>query len=114
MAFTNLEIQLIHRLVGEFCERRIPARFKDQVRLSYTIGNHEIIISEERASRGASSEWLELEIAKLRYWRAANEWQLYWKRASGKWWPYEAHTRSKTLEAMIKEIDLDSGGCFFG
>jgi len=114
MSFGNLEIQLIHRLVGELCERRVPDHVKDKIRLSYTIGNQHVVISEERLFRDPSSKWIVLEIAKLQYLRARNEWQLYWKRASGKWWPYEPHTRSKTLAAMIKEIDLDSDGCFFG
>ena len=113
MPFSSLEIQLIHRLVGELCERRTPYHVKDTIRLTYTIGNQHVVISEERPAR-PSSKWIVLEIAKLRYLRARNEWQLYWKRASGKWWPYEPHTSSRTLAAMIKEIELDSDGCFFG
>ncbi len=115
MSFTNLEIQLIHKLVGEFCHRRSPKRVNDRVRLSYTIAKHEVVIFEERRSfRDAAGEWISLEIAKLKYVRVRNEWKLYWKRASGKWWLYEPHSSSKTLSAMIKEIDVDSNGCFFG
>jgi hypothetical protein len=114
MSFTNLEIQLIHKLLGGFCAQRIPDHIKDKVRLSYTIADHDVVISEERAVPSQSSDWMVLEIAKLRYVRARNEWRLYWKRASGKWWPYEPHTSSKKLEAMIKEIDADLDGCFFG
>jgi|SRR5262245_17185488 len=114
MSFTNLEVQLIHKLVGELCRRRIPDHVKNQIRLSYTISNNQVVIAEERPFRGASSEWIVLEIAKLRYVRTRNEWELYWKRASEKWWRYQPHTNSKTLRAMIKEIDRDSDGCFFG
>jgi len=115
MSFTSLEIQLIHKLVGEFCQRRSPEDVQDRVRLSYTIGNHEVVIFEERQSfHDAAGERILLEIAKLKYVRVRNEWHLYWKRASGKWWPYEPHSSSKTLAATIKEIDVDSNGCFFG
>jgi Protein of unknown function (DUF3024) len=114
MPFTNLEIQLIHRLVGELCERRAPDRVEDKIRLTYTVDNQQVLISEERPFRDPSAEWIVVEIAKLRYVRTRNEWQLYWKRASGKWWPYKPHSRSKTLAAMIEEIDVDSDGCFFG
>ena len=114
MSFTNLEIQLIHKLVGELCERRTPSHVQDKIRLSYSIDDSNVIICEERPFRDPSSEWIVLEIARLRYVRRRNEWQLYWKRASGKWWRYEPHTSSKTLAAMIKEIDVDSDGCFFG
>ena len=114
MAFIEREIDQIQRIVGGFCERRVPEHVKDKIRLGYAIGNHEVIIVEARPWRDESSEWIEMEIAKLRYVRKRDEWQLYWKRASGKWWPYEPHSDSRTLEAMIKEIDLDSDGCFFG
>jgi Protein of unknown function (DUF3024) len=114
MAFTNRETQQIHRIVGGLCERRVPDHLRDQIRLNYRVANHEIVICEERPRWDKSSEWIELEIAKLRYVRTRNEWQLYWKRASGKWWPYEPYTGVKNLAAMIREIDLDSDGCFFG
>jgi hypothetical protein len=114
MAFTNGEIEQIHRIVGGFCEQRVPGHVKHEIRLSYSIANHDVVVCEERPLRNQSSEWIKLDIAKLRYVRKRDEWQLHWKRASGKWWPYEPLTRSKTLEAMIKEIDLDSDGCFFG
>ncbi|HBB88254.1 MAG TPA: hypothetical protein DC047_11620 [Blastocatellia bacterium] len=114
MAFTNRELEQIYRMVGSLCEQRVPDHVKHEIRLSYSIANHEVVICEERPLLDQPSEWIALEIAKLRYVRKSDEWQLYWKRASGKWWPYEPLTRSKTLAAMIKEIDLDSDGCFFG
>ncbi len=115
MSFTSLEVQLIHKLVGDFCQRRCPKQYRDKIRLSYTIDNHQVVIAEERPPfRDGADEWLVMEIAKLKYVRVRNEWLLYWKRASGKWWLYEPHSSSKTLAAMIKEIDIDSYGCFFG
>ncbi|MFN2502390.1 MAG: DUF3024 domain-containing protein [Pyrinomonadaceae bacterium] len=30
------------------------------------------------------------------------------------WWPYAPRTRSRSLAAMVKEIDADEYGCFFG
>jgi hypothetical protein len=113
MPFTTLEVQLIHRVVGEFCDRRIPNHVKDKVRLTYTIKSNEIVIFEERLVDNPSA-WMEMEIAKLRYFRGRNEWRLYWKRANDKWWPYETRTKLTTLEAMVREIDEDSHGCFFG
>lgn len=110
--FSSLEIQLIDKVVGQFCERRSPSRVRDELRLTYTIANHEVVIVEERFVKNLG-KWITVEIAKLRYVRVRNEWHLYWQRASAKWWPYEPDTFT-TLEPMIREIDLDSDGCFFG
>ncbi len=74
MSFTNLEIQLIHKLVGDFCKRGIPDHVKDQIRLNYVIANHQVVIAEERLLRASASEWDVLQIAKLRSVRTRNEW----------------------------------------
>jgi hypothetical protein len=114
MPLSEIELKRIEKVVGGLCRQRCPAHLKDEVRLSYSVKNHEVLITESRPDWHDPSEWIESNIAKLRYVRAANEWRLYWKRASGKWWLYEPHTPSTTLSSMIQEIDIDSDGCFFG
>jgi hypothetical protein len=114
MAFSEKELKRIEQAVGALCQRRSPAQLKDKLRLSYSVKNHEVLIYESRPDWHNPSEWIESSIAKLRYVRASDEWRLYWKRASGKWWLYEPHSPSKSLSSMIKEIDIDSDGCFFG
>jgi Protein of unknown function (DUF3024) len=114
MPFSEKELKQIEQLVGELCRRRSPAHLKDKLRLSYSARHHEVLVQEARPDWHNSSEWIESDIAKLRYVRASDEWRLYWKRASGKWWLYEPHSSSRSLYSMIKEIDIDSDGCFFG
>ena len=58
MPFTSLEIQLIHRLVGELCERRAPEHVQDKIRPTYTIGNQQVVISEERPFRDPLADWM--------------------------------------------------------
>ena len=114
MAFSEKELKRIDQVVGELCRRRSPAHLKDELRLSYSVKSHEVLVQEARRDWHDPSEWVTLDIAKLRYVRTSDEWRLYWKRASGQWWLYEPHTRSKSLASMVKEIDIDSDGCFFG
>lgn len=114
MAFSDEELKRIDQAVGDLCQRRSPARLWDQIRVAYSVKNHDVLIHESRPGWRNPAEWTQMEIAKLRYVRTAGEWRLYWKRASGKWWLYEPHTSSTKLSAMVKEIDVDSDGCFFG
>lgn len=114
MAFSEHELKRIEREVGGLCERRAPVEFKDKIRLRYEIQNHNVFIREARPDWRNPLEWIESDVAKLRYLRVSDEWRLYWKRASGKWWLYEPYSRSRTLSAMVSEIDSDSDGCFFG
>lgn len=114
MAFSEKELKRIDDEIGSLCKRRAPADLQDKIRLRYAITKHDVLIQELRPDWRNPSEWIECDIAKLRYVRAADEWLLYWKRASGKWWLYEPHSPSKTLSTMVNEIDIDWDGCFFG
>ena len=114
MGFSERELKRIEVVVGELCQRRAPAHLQEKLRLYYSVKNYEVLIYEVRPGWHDPTEWIESSIAKLRYVRSVNEWRLYWRRANGKWWLYEPYSRSKTLASMVKEIDIDSDGCFFG
>ena len=114
MPFSETELKRIEQVVGDLCHRRSPAHLRDEIRLSYSVKNHEVLVQEARPDWHNPSQWIQCDIAKLRYVRTSDEWRLYWKRASGKWWLYEPHSPSGSLSAMVKEIDIDSDGCFFG
>ena len=114
MAFSDEQLREIERHVGGLCERRAPAHVREQFRLRYDVSDHYVFVREARPDWHDRSQWIECDVAKLRYVAASNQWHLYWKRASGKWWLYEPHSRSTTLAAMVNEIDGDAYGCFFG
>ena len=66
-----------------------------------------------------TSEWngrdVVLPVAQLR--AKGEKMHLYWKRANGRWVPYENGENTPfvgSLEACLKEIDHDSWGCFWG
>lgn len=114
MAFSKDQLKSIKQQAGGLCERRVPLRVRDQVRLAYDIDGHNVFIRESRPDFRDPSQWIEMDVAKLRYIASSNKWRLYWKRASGKWWRYAPSTRSVSLTAMLREIDADGYGCFFG
>ena len=66
-----------------------------------------------------TSEWngrdVALPVAQLR--SKDRKLQLYWKRANGRWVPYEGSEERPfvgSLDACLKEIDHDRWGCFWG
>jgi len=46
--------------------------------------------------------------------RRTDVWKLYWMRSDLKWHSFEPSSRKKTLEALVKEVDSDPHGAFFG
>ena len=65
------------------------------------------------------SEWngraVELAVAQLR--AEGPQWQLFWRRANGRWAPYENTDQTPfagSLDACLKEIYDDRWSCFWG
>jgi len=114
MAFSELEKKLIEKVVGKFCDIRVPMRVRDQLRNGYRVDGQNLFIYESRPMWNKPSEWMDLDFAKLTYVKSKGNWKLYWKRASGKWKLYEPHSESRELGDLINTIDQDRYGCFFG
>lgn len=48
MAFTEIEIHKIRKLVGELCKKRSPEHIREKLRCEYKIQNQDVIIFEVR------------------------------------------------------------------
>jgi hypothetical protein len=114
MAFNDLELKKIEKIISEKFRNRVPSEIQNQLRNEIRIEGHTVIISEVRPRWDKPDEWLPLDFAKLRYIRSQNIWKLYWKRASGKWELYQPKGEDKDLKILADVIDQDRFGCFFG
>ena len=114
MTLTDIDLQKVKNKVGGLCSERTPAHLRDQLRFEYEVENHNVIIYEVRPAWKNPSEFTKMPMAKLTYVKSQNIWKLYWKRANEKWVIYEPKGSAKDLGALVKEIDKDSHGCFFG
>ena len=113
MAFTEIELHKIRKVVGTLCEKRSPGYIRDKLRLEYKIQNQDIIIFEVRPRWGTPNEQLWSPFAKLKFVRSRNSWKLFWQRADMKWHKY-VPLESGDLGELVAEIDADPHGCFFG
>jgi hypothetical protein len=114
MAFSELELKRIDKEVGGLCAARSPEHLRDEIRLEYRVQGHSIVIYEVRPRWRAPGEVMEEFCAKIRYVRTRNVCQLYWQRADLKWHLYEPLPEAGRLEPLVKHIDEDPHGCFFG
>lgn len=114
MEFLEFEKKRIEKIVGAFCEKRVPERLRDQIKIGYRIEKSNIFIFESRPRWNEPSEWLDMDFVKITYAKSRGIWKLYWKRASGKWNQYEPLRDSKNIDDLIAIIDEDRYGCFFG
>ncbi len=114
MPFSEIELKHIKNTVGKMCERRSPALLRDKLRITFQIKGHDVTVYEERPRWNDPQQWTSTPMAKFKYIRKDNVWKLYWMRRDLKFHSYEMPRGTKTLEALVKEVDSDPHGAFFG
>jgi hypothetical protein len=114
MAFSEIELKKIGKIVGGLCRKRSPAHLKEKVSVEYRVKGHDVVVYERRPYWRDPNEITETPVAKMKFVRTANEWRLYWMRRDLKWHGYDMLNPSKDLEGLVEEIDADPHGCFFG
>ena len=87
---------------------------RKQLDFEYSFDGKVAILYEVRPGWNDPERIDKMEFAKMRFIKSKEEWRLYWMRASGKWESYLEFPKSKTLHKIIKEIQEDKHGCFFG
>jgi hypothetical protein len=114
MPFNDIEQQRIRKIVGGFCEERIPDHLRNQIKVFFEVRGFEVRIMESRPSFMNSHKWMDHPIAKLRYDPYTLEWELYWMRATGKWQKYHELKPTNRLQSVVDEIKEDRFQVFWG
>ena len=115
MALTIEDIGEIDQVVGQGGLNRVPPHLKKTVDYDYEIDGQAVIIIEVRpAWQGSPGEVTRQPMAKFRFVKATEQWQIYWMRASGKWKKYEPMFEATELDDALMVIESDHYGCFFG
>jgi hypothetical protein len=114
MAYSEIEIQRIKNSVGEMCRRRSPVQYKDQLEYIFEINGQSVSIYEIRPRWDNPREKTKLGVARFKYIRSQKQWRLYWMSRDLKWHLYDPDEMPKTLEALVRVVDKDQHGAFFG
>jgi hypothetical protein len=102
--------------VEAFCDGRVPAELRDQVRLEFSVRGNAITIFERRPPwrPDFGPNWSSVKVGQLRYEPAARAWILYCSNANGRWLRYSDAEPSNDIRSLLNEIDADPTGIFWG
>lgn len=117
MALPELTRRQLERQLSEFCDKRVPAFARHQVRLEYEIrGNSATIVERRVPYRPISPDepWTRLAVAQLRFDTAQRNWTLYWRDRDERWHLYELIDPSPTISELLNEIERDPTAIFWG
>ena len=104
------------RHVETFCENRVPAEARSDVRLEHTVRGSTITIIERHApwSELVGPDWTSVKIAQLRYDAKAGKWSLYAVDRNERWFPYDSAEPTGDVGPLLAEIADDATGIFWG
>jgi hypothetical protein len=106
---------LAEKKINAFCMKRVPEHILDKVRLSYKFRGNSVTIFENRAPwREGMKEWSSLAVAQMRYEEKTGKWTLYCADRNDKWHEYYDIDSTKDIDKLLREIDEDPTGIFWG
>lgn len=111
---TSLKQAVDHELTA-YCEKKVPLRVRDKVRLVHRWHGAKVMLVEQRPYwKDASAEWIDSPVAQLRYHDDTNDWTLFWRDRNQRWHAYEPHPGSRSITRLLAEVDQDPTGIFWG
>jgi hypothetical protein len=114
MAIPSLKKQLAERLLESYCKTKIPPKFANEIKLSFILRGNNITLIESRPSIFDKTKWNDMTIAQFRYLEEDELWMLYCADRNGKWHKYKNSFVYKDFKKLLKEVDEDPTGIFFG
>ena len=103
------------KIIENFIEKkRPPVEIRDQLDIGYSYENGVLEVFEIRPFWKDQSKKLNIPVAKSKFIKSRNIWKIYWQRANGNWDPYEPQNEMRDLSEVLKIIEEDKHGCFWG
>ena len=97
-----------------YCERRVPLHVRDQLRMHHEIQGDSVTLFEDRARLNKPGEWTHMPIAQFRFDQRRGRWALYCADRNTQWLFYPRAKPSSDLELLLRAVDEDVSGIFFG
>lgn len=114
MPLTEFTKKLIENKLNDYCERKIPIDVRDQIKLTYKIVGYKINLVEMRPYYRDPAIWMETPIAQFRFDRDLHKWSLFSIDRNDKWHLYDLIKPSADFNDMLKALDNDQTGTFWG
>jgi Protein of unknown function (DUF3024) len=102
--------------IRRYCEARVPARLRDQIRIELEERGLSVTIVECRApwTPAIGPDWTRFPIVRLRYVPAHGVWMLYWRDSNLRWHRYDRVGPSPNVDPLLAEIEADPTMIFWG
>ena len=114
MPIPDLTLRRAKKLLEKLIERRAPPSHRDWVRMSIEVRGNNVTLVEHRPVWRMPDQWTDGKTAQFRYDPTSERWTLYWSDRHGRWLRYEDKRPVADIAALLREVDEDPFGAFWG
>ncbi len=115
MAFSEAELKLIDASAGDLCRRLSARGLPHKIKYLCEIEGHSVTLWEERPAWKGRGKTTKMGVARCRYWKSRETWQLFWMKRDLKWHAYDPQVSfAKRISTLVKVVAEDKWGAFFG
>jgi hypothetical protein len=114
MPLSEFTVKLIETKLASYCERRIPIDIRDQVNLIFKIARDKATLIETRPYFKDPSIWTENPVAQFRFDNKTKKWTLHCMDRNSRWHIYDLIEPSVDFDDMLRALDKDRTGIFWG
>jgi hypothetical protein len=97
-----------------YCERRVPLEVRDQIRLHHEFRGDTVTLFEDRPGWKNPELWTHHPFAQFRFNKEDGNWTLYCADRNSRWHLYDIVPPTSNLEKLLKAVDEDQTGIFYG
>ncbi len=114
MPLPELLRKSVEKRLDEYCEARIPAHVKDKIKLTFEFRGNNVTLLENRPCFLDPETWARSKVAQFKFDPKKKLWSLFCSDRNGRWHHYTYAGTASSLELLIKALDEDETGIFWG
>ena len=114
MPISPFQIARVSKVLQEYCNARVPPEVRDKVEVKFRFEGNIVFLFEHRPAFQRPGEWMEIPVARFRYFVERQEWALFWCDRNSKWRRYELIPPSPSFDDLLQEVDSDPTCIFWG
>lgn len=114
MALPELLRLSVEKKLADYGRNKVPPHLVDKIRIGYRFRGKSVTLFEARPQFFDPSQWSEIVVVQFRYDPATALWTLYCADRNSRWHLYSEINPAKKFEKLLKEVDDDPTGIFWG
>lgn len=107
-------IEIIETMENYIESVRPPEEIRHKIDIGYEITNQSVIVHEIRPDWKDPNTIRKFGYAKATFVQRKNSWNVFWKRADGKWHGYKPFPVVPSLKDFLALVQEDKHNCFKG